>query len=903
MRRRRSQQSGAHAALNQLQVRAMRLELPVVDRLFALWHESRKRQGDHISVAVRVRPLPRLDQGAAAGRDAETCARVCDGSIVVDGRSGMQTEVAMPHLHGPEAGQEEVYAVCAKRLLSAALAGANCCILAYGQTGSGKTHTMLGDLQPPPPSRVPAAARGRRPTCTVALEERFAGRWESAAGSRLLIGHAAGHAAVRLTASRHLGGKGLSGCTTLQLARSKAQHLSPPSDVLAAASTQVWRFGSWACAAFPGGTLWLANCDAADADHGDSGRPLSELLAVLQHAQQGIITAETFERPIQQELPPGVRELWPRLPVDVVRIVSQFADYYCPKAGAPPRFWGVGGNAGPAVRCDSSAELPPEAGIIPRLCRDLFSHADGLSFEATYIEIYNEQVFDLLSAAKSAAARPAEPPAATVPPPNLQGSGPVRFSGRGRYAAHLGDGTRVEPFPIEGDFQVLADGSVSGTWRSGGFSCRLTGAYQRDNGALTWGFEGYSRFRKPSSVMRGTVFGAQSSVDLKGHNDAGDLVFFHVSLEFTPDQQRQFSGGPSGKAAPVASSGSGKAAVRSAQAHLGPRVQVVPDVSSGGWALEGVQAEAVGSFDEVHRLLADGAKVRATSSTRMNDRSSRSHAVFTLWLRRGRSQRTKVHLVDLAGSERSGLIHEHHSTGQQEGIHINSSLLTLGRVVSALASDTRADEDGDPDDPPPAPYVPYRESVLTQLLRDSLGGTAQTHLIATVSPDPGSAAETVATLRYAENCVGLDRLMALRNSPALGALRALVRLAPLHDEVQPMRVRIDLASKELSAAIRALAAATIPGRPAPRLETIRMRNAQGQLSSLQSRLSCINDQLAIEAQQIYDKTHPHTGHPAAKELLSCYMSIQQDFPDAPWPRPRGLQAGFKSGAIAHAFLL
>lgn len=138
---------------------------------------------------------------------------------------------------------------------------------------------------------------------------------------------------------------------------------------------------------------------------------------------------------------------------------------------------------------------------------------------------------------------------------------------------------------------------------------------------------------------------------------------------------------------------------------------------------------------------------RTTASTNMNDTSSRSHAIFTITFVKASylnvSETTsKIHLVDLAGSERAN------STGAtgtrlKEGAHINKSLVTLGSVISALAemsNPTNANKR--------ILYIPYRDSILTWLLKDSLGGNSKTIMIAAISPADCNYSETLSTLRW-----------------------------------------------------------------------------------------------------------------------------------------------------------
>ncbi|RXM28338.1 Kinesin-like protein KIF14 [Acipenser ruthenus] len=160
----------------------------------------------------------------------------------------------------------------------------------------------------------------------------------------------------------------------------------------------------------------------------------------------------------------------------------------------------------------------------------------------------------------------------------------------------------------------------------------------------------------------------------------------------------------------------------------------------------------VGSFDDIQSWLELGNKQRATAATGMNDKSSRSHSVFTLVMTQTKTEfvdeeehdhtiTSRINLVDLAGSERC-------STAQtsgdrlKEGVSINKSLLTLGKVISALSEHTSQNKK--------KVFIPYRESVLTWLLKESLGGNSKTAMIATISPAASYVEESLSTLRYAK---------------------------------------------------------------------------------------------------------------------------------------------------------
>eukprot|EP01042_Synura_sphagnicola_P036385 gene36385-biopygen3899 len=141
---------------------------------------------------------------------------------------------------------------------------------------------------------------------------------------------------------------------------------------------------------------------------------------------------------------------------------------------------------------------------------------------------------------------------------------------------------------------------------------------------------------------------------------------------------------------------------------------------------------------DIDRLLELGTSVRTTVATGMNDTSSRSHCIFTVYIAMqssvtGESRSSKMHLVDLAGSERvarAGISHI------QESISINTSLSALNACIRALSD-------------PLATFVPFRRSTLTWFLQDSLGGPARTVFLATVSPDPVNRIESQSTLKYA----------------------------------------------------------------------------------------------------------------------------------------------------------
>ncbi|XP_055694172.1 kinesin-like protein unc-104 isoform X12 [Lutzomyia longipalpis] len=169
--------------------------------------------------------------------------------------------------------------------------------------------------------------------------------------------------------------------------------------------------------------------------------------------------------------------------------------------------------------------------------------------------------------------------------------------------------------------------------------------------------------------------------------------------------------------------------------------------------VEDLSKLAVTDYQDIHDLIDEGNKARTVAATNMNETSSRSHAVFTIFFTQRRHDVTtdlitekvsKISLVDLAGSERAD------STGAKgtrlkEGANINKSLTTLGKVISALAEMASKSKKSKKAD-----FIPYRDSVLTWLLRENLGGNSKTAMIAAISPADINYDETLSTLRYAD---------------------------------------------------------------------------------------------------------------------------------------------------------
>uniref|UniRef100_A0A8C3XV52 Kinesin family member 13B n=1 Tax=Chelydra serpentina TaxID=8475 RepID=A0A8C3XV52_CHESE len=200
--------------------------------------------------------------------------------------------------------------------------------------------------------------------------------------------------------------------------------------------------------------------------------------------------------------------------------------------------------------------------------------------------------------------------------------------------------------------------------------------------------------------------------------------------------------------------------------------------------VDGLSKLAVASYKDIESLMSEGNKSRTVAATNMNEESSRSHAVFKIILthtlydvQSGTSGEKvgKLSLVDLAGSERAT------KTGAagdrlKEGSNINKSLTTLGLVISALADQAAGKNKNK--------FVPYRDSVLTWLLKDSLGGNSKTAMVATVSPAADNYDETLSTLRYADRAKNIVNHAVVNEDPNARIIRE------LREEVEKLRVQL-----------------------------------------------------------------------------------------------------------------
>ncbi|KAI7795730.1 kinesin family member 4 [Triplophysa rosa] len=197
-----------------------------------------------------------------------------------------------------------------------------------------------------------------------------------------------------------------------------------------------------------------------------------------------------------------------------------------------------------------------------------------------------------------------------------------------------------------------------------------------------------------------------------------------------------------------------------------------------GIKIAGLMEKEVSTAHEMVGCLELGNSARTVGSTAMNAASSRSHAIFTISLEQRRKgdksdvMVSKLHLVDLAGSERQKKT-KAEGDRLKEGISINRGLLSLGNVISALGDESKK-----------GTFVPYRDSKLTRLLQDSLGGNSHTLMIACVSPADSNIEETINTMRYA------DRARKIKNKPILNIDPRTAEMKRLKQQVQELQVML-----------------------------------------------------------------------------------------------------------------
>ncbi|CAF0703162.1 unnamed protein product [Brachionus calyciflorus] len=209
--------------------------------------------------------------------------------------------------------------------------------------------------------------------------------------------------------------------------------------------------------------------------------------------------------------------------------------------------------------------------------------------------------------------------------------------------------------------------------------------------------------------------------------------------------------------------------------------------------VDGLTHLAVSSYKDIETILNEGNKSRTVAATNMNAESSRSHAVFCLKLYQtildeqiqiSGEKVSRISLVDLAGSEKVS------KTGVEgerlkEGCNINKSLHTLGQVISALADSSSSKSK--------QKHIPYRDSVLTWLLKDSIGGNSKTVMVSAISPSLDNYEETLSTLRYADRAKRIVNNAVVNEDPNAKIIRN------LREEVENLKKELEKAKEQINA--------------------------------------------------------------------------------------------------------
>ncbi|KAF6762514.1 kinesin-like protein [Ephemerocybe angulata] len=292
--------------------------------------------------------------------------------------------------------------------------------------------------------------------------------------------------------------------------------------------------------------------------------------------------------------------------------------------------------------------------------------------------------------------------------------------------------------------------------------------------------------------------------------------------------------------------------------------------------VEDLSKLVVGSYDEMMNLMDEGNKARTVAATNMNETSSRSHAVFTLLVSMKRHDKdtnmdtekvSRISLVDLAGSERANSTG---ATGQRlkEGANINKSLTTLGKVISALAMASQTEgkkgKKGKSED-----FVPYRDSVLTWLLKDSLGGNSKTAMIAAIAP--ADYEETLSTLRYADQAKKIKNKAVVNEDPNAKLVRE------LKEELEMLRARVsggaeDVYDPKVPPQMQKVTYQTKDGR----IKTVTKAELQDQMEASEKLMQSLNEtweeklERTQEVQKEREKALEELGITVEKNLVGVH---------------------------------
>ncbi|XP_020282192.1 kinesin-like protein KIF14 isoform X1 [Pseudomyrmex gracilis] len=284
----------------------------------------------------------------------------------------------------------------------------------------------------------------------------------------------------------------------------------------------------------------------------------------------------------------------------------------------------------------------------------------------------------------------------------------------------------------------------------------------------------------------------------------------------------------------------------------------------------------VQNYKDLQTWLKVGNSQRATAATGMNEKSSRSHSIFSIVLTQSRSKdqldsrqaldtnrRSKINLVDLAGSER---LSQTSATGDRlrEGVSINKSLLTLGKVIATLTENTNNRKQG---------FVPYRESVLTWLLKESLGGNSRTAMLGTVSPANIHVEETLATLRYACQARAIVNRIRVNEDSYDRLIREL--------KAEKLRLRTICDTYEKQLGISGITPRRLLDcfEPPPAQSDGEIKRKQKEIDKLRGQLKKTEEQLAVTQMNWREKLRRAEEKKSSelKYLRRCGIAIEYDF--------------------------
>lgn len=298
----------------------------------------------------------------------------------------------------------------------------------------------------------------------------------------------------------------------------------------------------------------------------------------------------------------------------------------------------------------------------------------------------------------------------------------------------------------------------------------------------------------------------------------------------------------------------------------GVGLKIFDDAAKKGTFIQGLEEAHVRDAQDAIQVLRKGSERRQIAATKFNDHSSRSHSIFTLTVHTKETSSDgndliktgKLNLVDLAGSENIGRSGAENKRAREAGM-INQSLLTLGRVITALVERS--------------PHVPYRESKLTRLLQDSLGGRTKTCIIATISPARCNMEETLSTLDYA------FQAKAIRNRPELNS--RITRNALLKEHASEIaRLKADLvAAREKNGVYvsperwREIESAQEGGKTAREELRVQAEVAQRQCRALREELEAQGAVLVKRTDELTD-TKQELEH-EQRQLLSAKQEVRK----------------------------